>query len=112
MPTILWWIIVGLIAGWIIGKIMKGRGYGIAMDIILGIAGAIVGGFIMRLVGFGFSGGAIFTILVAIAGPAYLVGAFGYKSGDLVAAATRGVQLEVRIGRTTPPPRIRNSAQS
>ncbi|MGB6192832.1 MAG: GlsB/YeaQ/YmgE family stress response membrane protein, partial [Terracidiphilus sp.] len=42
---ILWWILVGLVAGWITGKIMKGGGYGFWMDIILGIVGALVGGF-------------------------------------------------------------------
>jgi len=48
---ILWWIIVGLIAGWITGKIMKGTGYGALMDIVVGIVGAIIGGFIMRSLG-------------------------------------------------------------
>ncbi len=42
---------VGLIAGWATGQIMKGWGYGVGMDILLGIAGAIFGGFIMRLAG-------------------------------------------------------------
>ena len=65
---ILWWIIVGLIAGWATGKIMKGGGYGTMMDIVIGIAGAIVGGLIMRLVGFSAAGGMIYTILVAILG--------------------------------------------
>jgi uncharacterized membrane protein YeaQ/YmgE (transglycosylase-associated protein family) len=48
---ILWWIIVGLIAGFITGKIMKGSGYGVLGDIIVGIIGAVVGGFIMRALG-------------------------------------------------------------
>ena len=38
------WIIVGLIAGWAAGKVMKGGGYGILMDIILGILGGLFGG--------------------------------------------------------------------
>ena len=42
------WIVAGLIAGWLTGKIMKGSGYGFFVDILLGIAGAIVGGFIAR----------------------------------------------------------------
>ena len=41
---ILWWIIVGLIAGFITGKLMKGSGYGAIMDIVVGIVGAIIGG--------------------------------------------------------------------
>jgi uncharacterized membrane protein YeaQ/YmgE (transglycosylase-associated protein family) len=64
---ILWWIIVGLIAGWATGKIMRGSGYGPFVDILIGIAGAVVGGAIMRALGFG-TGGTIYTILVAIGG--------------------------------------------
>ena len=44
--TILWWIIVGLIAGWATGKIMGGAGYGVIMDIVVGIIGALIGGFL------------------------------------------------------------------
>ncbi len=65
---LLWWIIVGLIAGWATGKIMRGSGYGALMDIIIGTIGAIVGGWIMRAVGFSGQGGMIYTILVAIGG--------------------------------------------
>jgi hypothetical protein len=43
-----WWVIVGLIAGWATGKIMSGAGYGPIMDIVIGIIGAVVGGWIMR----------------------------------------------------------------
>ncbi|MDE3188816.1 MAG: GlsB/YeaQ/YmgE family stress response membrane protein [Acidobacteriota bacterium] len=69
---ILWWIIVGLVAGWATGKIMKGAGYGVFMDIVIGIAGAIIGGFLMRSLGFVGSGGLIYTILVAIGGAVIL----------------------------------------
>lgn len=69
---ILWWIIVGLVAGWATGKIMKGAGYGALMDIVIGIAGAIIGGFLMRTLGFVGSGGMIYTILVAIGGAVIL----------------------------------------
>ncbi len=47
---ILAWIIVGLIAGWLTGLVVKGRGYGIVGDIILGIVGALVGGFLASAV--------------------------------------------------------------
>ena len=43
---ILAWLLVGLIAGWLTGLIMKGSGYGVIGDIVLGIVGALVGGFI------------------------------------------------------------------
>src|SRR5207244_12008849 len=65
---VLWWIVVGLIAGWATGKIMRGSGYGAFMDILVGIVGALIGGWIMRALGFAGQGGMIYTILVAIAG--------------------------------------------
>ncbi len=40
------WIIVGLIAGWLAGAVMRGGGYGLVGDIIIGIVGAIIGGFL------------------------------------------------------------------
>src|SRR5262249_24226065 len=64
---VVWWIIVGLIAGWVTGKIMGG-GKGVIGDILLGIGGAVVGGWIMRLLGGTGQGGTIYTILVAIGG--------------------------------------------
>jgi uncharacterized membrane protein YeaQ/YmgE (transglycosylase-associated protein family) len=69
---ILWWIIVGIIAGWITGKIMSGGGYGVIMDMVIGIIGAVIGGFIMRSLGHAGSGGFIYTIFVAVAGAVLL----------------------------------------
>jgi uncharacterized membrane protein YeaQ/YmgE (transglycosylase-associated protein family) len=69
---IIWWVIVGLIAGWAAGKIMKGGGYGVLADIVLGILGAIIGGWVVGLLGFG-GGGLIWSILVAILGAVILI---------------------------------------
>ena len=69
---IIWWIIVGLIAGFVTGKLMKGSGFGPLMDIVVGIIGAIIGGFIMRSLGFAGQGGLIYTVLVAIGGAVLL----------------------------------------
>jgi len=69
---IFWWIIVGLIAGWASGKIMKGGGYGVIADILLGIAGGIVGGWVVGMFGLG-SGGLIWSVLVAIVGAVLLI---------------------------------------
>ncbi len=69
---ILWWIIVGLIAGFITGKLMKGSGFGAIGDILVGIVGAIVGGFIMRSLGYSGQGGLLYTILVAVVGAVLL----------------------------------------
>ena len=65
---VLGWIIVGLIAGWATGKIMRGSGYGAFMDIFLGIIGAVAGGRITRAFGFQGHSGMIYTILVVIGG--------------------------------------------
>ena len=70
--SLLAWIVVGLIAGWATGKLMRGAGYGVIMDIVLGIAGALIGGFIMRSLGFAGQGGMVYTILVAIVGAVLL----------------------------------------
>ena len=69
---IIWWIIVGLIAGWAAGKIMKGGGYGVIADIVLGVVGAVVGGWVVGQLGIG-GGGLIWTILVAILGAVILI---------------------------------------
>ena len=68
MGGIIWWIIVGLIAGWLTGKIMGGGGKGALMDIIIGLIGALIGGFLMQLLGFAGQGGMVYTILVAVLG--------------------------------------------
>ncbi len=73
MFFILWLIIVGLVAGWAAGRIMGTGGYGPLMDILLGIAGAIVGGFLLRLVGLYSSVGLISEIIVAIIGAVFLI---------------------------------------
>lgn len=66
-------ILVGLVAGWAAGKIMKGSGYGVLMDIVLGIVGAIVGSWVLGLLGIYTTGGLIPSILVAILGAVILV---------------------------------------
>jgi uncharacterized membrane protein YeaQ/YmgE (transglycosylase-associated protein family) len=69
---ILSWVIVGLLAGWLTGKIMGGPGKGAMMDIVIGLLGALVGGFLMSLVGFRPEGGLIYTIFVAVIGAVLL----------------------------------------
>jgi len=58
-------IVVGLIAGWLAGIIMKGSGYGIIGDIILGLLGSIVGNWIFSFLGI-TSHGTLWTIIVAV----------------------------------------------
>jgi len=72
MGSFIWWLVVGLIAGWLAGKIMKGGGYGAVGDIVLGVVGAFIGGFILRFIGF-TAGGLITEIIVATFGACVLV---------------------------------------
>jgi uncharacterized membrane protein YeaQ/YmgE (transglycosylase-associated protein family) len=73
MMWLLWVIIVGFIAGAVAGRIMGKGGYGPVMDIVLGILGGIVGGFLLSLVGLNSSGGLIGEIVVAIVGAVFLI---------------------------------------
>src|SRR6266496_3067746 len=73
MFTILVWLLSGLVAGFLASIVMRGGGYGIIGDIIIGIIGAFIGGFIMGLLGFS-SGGLIYSIIVAFIGACILIG--------------------------------------
>ena len=68
------WILVGLIAGWLAGQVMKGGGYGVLVDIILGIVGGILGGWVFGALGIWPGGGIIGAILVSFVGAVNLVG--------------------------------------
>lgn len=60
---LLLWIFVGLIAGWLAGKGLEGEGYGPSLDIAMGVAGALIGGMVLRSLGFsGFAGTSIATL--------------------------------------------------
>jgi uncharacterized membrane protein YeaQ/YmgE (transglycosylase-associated protein family) len=70
---VVYWIVVGLVAGWLAGQVMKGGGYGMVADIVLGILGGIVGGWIFGMLGFGAGSGLIGSIIVAFVGAVVLV---------------------------------------
>jgi uncharacterized membrane protein YeaQ/YmgE (transglycosylase-associated protein family) len=68
------WVVAGLIAGWLTGKTMKGSGYGFFGDILLGILGAVVGGFLARhLLGVDTGSSFWLTVLIALGGAIILV---------------------------------------
>jgi uncharacterized membrane protein YeaQ/YmgE (transglycosylase-associated protein family) len=67
------WIVVGLIAGWLAGQVMKGGGYGVLADIVLGILGALVGGWLFGRMHIWPGGGMIGEIIVAFVGAVILV---------------------------------------
>jgi uncharacterized membrane protein YeaQ/YmgE (transglycosylase-associated protein family) len=67
------WLVVGLIAGWLAGMVMKGGGYGIVGDIVVGIVGAFVGGFVFSLITGGGTAGFWGSIAVAFVGAVILI---------------------------------------
>lgn len=66
------WLIIGLIAGWLAGKIARGEGYGCITDIILGLIGSFVGGWIFTRLGI-FGGGFLYSLAAATVGAFILV---------------------------------------
>ena len=68
------WIVVGLIAGWLAGQVMKGGGHGMVVDIILGLVGGLLGGWLFGQLGISAGSGMIGSIIVAFVGAVILVG--------------------------------------
>lgn len=69
----IWFILIGLIAGWLAGQVMKGGGYGVIGDIIVGILGALLGGWLFGVLGIGAGGGLIGSLIVAFIGACILI---------------------------------------
>lgn len=68
----IWFIIIGLVAGWLAGVIMKGGGYGVVGDIVVGIIGALLGGWLFSTMGVA-TGGLLGAIIVATIGAIILI---------------------------------------
>jgi uncharacterized membrane protein YeaQ/YmgE (transglycosylase-associated protein family) len=71
--SLLWFLLVGLIAGWLAGVLMKGGGYGVLGDIVVGILGALIGGWLFSALGVASGGGLIGSIIVATIGAVVLI---------------------------------------
>ncbi|MCX7412371.1 MAG: GlsB/YeaQ/YmgE family stress response membrane protein [Planctomycetia bacterium] len=72
METI-WFIVIGLLAGWLAGLLMKGGGYGIIGDIIVGVLGSLVGGYLFKTLGVSLGGGLAANLIVATVGAVVLI---------------------------------------
>ena len=82
--SILSWILVGLIAGWLAGMVMKGRGYGLVGDIVIGVIGGVLGGFLASYffkIGDPMSGLNLMSILIAFIGAVLLIAILRVVSG-------------------------------
>lgn len=71
------YIIIGAIAGWLAGKIVKGSGSGLFMDIVIGVVGALIGGFLLSFVVDTAGGGWWFTLFTAVLGSVILLWVVG-----------------------------------
>jgi uncharacterized membrane protein YeaQ/YmgE (transglycosylase-associated protein family) len=69
---LIWFLLVGLIAGWLAGTIMKGSGFGLIGDLVVGVLGAFLGAWIFGLLGI-TAGGLLGAILVALVGALVLL---------------------------------------
>jgi uncharacterized membrane protein YeaQ/YmgE (transglycosylase-associated protein family) len=69
---LLWLLVIGLISGWLAGKIMKGAGFGLVGDLVVGVLGAVVGGWLFGLLGI-VAWGVLGSIVVATAGALLLL---------------------------------------
>jgi uncharacterized membrane protein YeaQ/YmgE (transglycosylase-associated protein family) len=72
LESLIWFLLIGLIAGWLAGRIMRGGGFGIVGDMIVGIIGALLGGWLFGLLGI-HAGGLIGSIITAFVGAVVLL---------------------------------------
>ena len=82
LTALLFWVIVGLVAGFLASVVMRGGGYGVLGDIIVGIVGALIGGFLMSLIGLNSSGNIIYSVIVAFIGACILIAILRAVSGS------------------------------
>src|SRR5512139_2049031 len=73
IETLIIWLVIGAIAGWLAGQIMKGGGFGLVCDIVVGIVGAVVGGWLLPRIGVFVLGGMLGEILNAVIGACLVI---------------------------------------
>ena len=70
--SLLWFLLIGLLAGWLAGQIMKGGGYGMVGDLVVGVVGALVGGSLFGALGIS-AGGLLGSLITATVGAVVLI---------------------------------------
>lgn len=70
---IVWFILIGICAGWLAGQIVKGGGFGVVGDLIVGVIGALIGGFLFSNAGATAGGGLLGSLLIATIGAIVLI---------------------------------------
>ena len=69
----IWFILIGLVAGWLAGMLLKGGGFGVIGDIVVGVVGALLGGLLFGSLGVSAGGGLLGSIVVATIGAVVLI---------------------------------------
>jgi uncharacterized membrane protein YeaQ/YmgE (transglycosylase-associated protein family) len=69
---LLWFLIIGIVAGWLAGQLMRGGGYGLVGDLVIGVIGAFLGGWLLGGLGI-FAGGLIGSLITATIGAIVLL---------------------------------------
>lgn len=69
----IWFILIGLVAGWLAGMLVKGGGFGVIGDIVVGVVGALLGGLLFGSLGVSAGGGLLGSIVVATIGAVVLI---------------------------------------
>ena len=72
LTGLIWFLLIGLIAGWLAGRVMRGGGYGVVGDMIVGVIGALLGGWLFGVLGIGV-GGLIGSLITAFVGAVILI---------------------------------------
>jgi uncharacterized membrane protein YeaQ/YmgE (transglycosylase-associated protein family) len=71
--SFLWFLVVGLVAGWLAGVLVKGGGFGVIGDLVVGVIGAFLGGWLFSTLGASAGGGLLGSIIVATVGAVVLL---------------------------------------
>jgi uncharacterized membrane protein YeaQ/YmgE (transglycosylase-associated protein family) len=69
---LIWFLLIGLIAGWLAGRVMRGGGFGVVGDLVVGVIGALLGGWLFGLLGIS-AGGLIGALITAFVGAVVLI---------------------------------------
>ena len=73
VTTVLIWILVGAVAGWLAGLVVRGFGFGLVGNVVIGILGAILGGWLLGMAGFSIGAGILGSIITAFIGAVVLL---------------------------------------
>jgi uncharacterized membrane protein YeaQ/YmgE (transglycosylase-associated protein family) len=71
--SLLWFLVVGIVAGWLAGVLVKGGGFGVIGDLVVGVIGAVIGGWLFSTLGASAGGGLVGSIIVATIGAVVLL---------------------------------------